>query len=64
MDLVCGVGIPDDELAILRGGNEVSSISGPVHRINLCQMALQGSLGLHELVLGNRFVSLLGHRSD
>lgn len=64
MDLVCGVGVPNDELAILRGGDEVSSVGRPVHGVDLCQVALQRPLGLHELVLGDRLVSLLSHSPD
>lgn len=41
MDFVGGVGIPDDELAILRGGDKVSAIRRPVHGVDFCQMAFQ-----------------------
>ena len=64
MDLVCGVSVPDDEFAILRCRDKVSSVSGPMHGVNLCQMTLQRAFGLHELVLGDGFVSLLSHSSD
>lgn len=47
MDLVCGVGVPDDELSILRGRNEMSSVRRPVHSVDLREMALQGPLRLH-----------------
>ena len=47
MDLVCCVGVPDDELAVLRGRDEVSAVGGPVHGVDLCQMALEGALRLH-----------------
>lgn len=35
MNFVGGVGIPDNELAVLRSGNEVSSVGRPVHGVNL-----------------------------
>lgn len=64
MDFVGGVGIPDDEFAVLGGGNEMSSIGGPVHGVNLGQVALEGSLGLHKLVSGDWLVGLLGDSTD
>ena len=48
MDLVCGVGVPNDQFAVLRGGNEVSAICGPVHGVNLREMALEGASSAHE----------------
>jgi len=62
--LVGGVGIPDDQLSILRRRHEVSPVGGPVHGIDLCEMALQCPLGFHQLVLGDGLVGLLGHSSD
>ena len=59
VDFVGGVSIPDDELAVLRGGNEMPSVSRPMHGVDLGQMALQRPLGLHQLVLRDRVVSLL-----
>lgn len=47
VDLVRGVGIPDDELAVLRSGNEMSSVGGPVHGVDLGEMAFEGALRLH-----------------
>lgn len=47
VDLVCAVGVPDNELAILRSRDEMPSVSGPVHGIDLCEMALESALGLH-----------------
>ena len=47
MDFIRGVGIPDDELAVLRGGNQVSPVSGPMHGIYLRQMALKNTPRLH-----------------
>ena len=59
VDLVGGIGIPNNELAILRSRNQVPPIGRPVHGVNLSQVTLQCSLGLHKLVLGNRLMSLL-----
>lgn len=47
MDFVGGVGVPDNELSILRGGNEVAAVSRPVHGVNLSQMALECPAWLH-----------------
>lgn len=64
VDLVGGVGVPDDELAVLRGRDEVPAIGRPVHGINLGEMALEGALGLHQLVLGDGIVGLLGNGTN
>lgn len=45
--LVGGVGVPDDELSILRGRDEVSPVGGPVHGVDLCEMALEVLADLH-----------------
>ncbi len=47
MNLIGGVGVPDDELTVLRSGDKVSTIGGPVHSVNLRQMALESSTGFH-----------------
>ena len=47
MDFVGGVGIPDDELSILRRGHQMTTVGGPVHGVNLGQMSLQRATGLH-----------------
>lgn len=47
MDFVRGVRIPDDELAVLRGGYQVSPISGPMHGIYLGQVAFEDTSRLH-----------------
>ena len=47
MDFVGGVGIPDDELSILRGGDQMPSVCRPVHGIDLRKMALESAFGLH-----------------
>lgn len=52
MDLVRGVGIPDDQLSVLRGRYQVSPVRRPVHGVDLGEMALEGFPGLHHLVLG------------
>lgn len=39
MDLIGGVGVPDDELPVLGSGDQMSTVGGPVHRIDLRQMA-------------------------
>lgn len=64
VDLVRRVSVPDNQLAVLRGGHKVSPVGRPVHGIDLGQMALQGPLGLHHLVPGNRLVRLLGNGAD
>lgn len=64
VDLIGGVSVPDDELAILRSRNQMPSVGRPVHSINLGEMALERPLGLHQLVLGDRLVCLLGDGSD
>ena len=47
MDFVGRVGIPDDELAVLGGRDEMSTIGRPMHSVDLGQMALQGLSRLH-----------------
>lgn len=47
MDLVGCVGIPDDQLSILRGGDQMTAIGRPVHSVNLGQVALERATGLH-----------------
>lgn len=42
----------------------MSTVGRPVHGVNLGEMALEGALGLHELVLGNGLVCLLGNGPD
>lgn len=48
MDFVSGVGIPDDELAILRGGDEMSSVLGPVHGVDFGKMTTESTARLHD----------------
>lgn len=59
MDFVGGVGVPDDELAVLRCRDEVSSVCRPMHGVNLGQVTLERPLGLHQLVLRDWLMSLL-----
>jgi len=47
VDFVGGVGVPDDELAILRRGHQMSSVGGPVHGVDLGQVAFECAFGLH-----------------
>jgi len=61
---ICGVSIPDNQLTILGSGNEVSPISGPVHGIDLGEVALQCPLRLHQLISRDCLVRLLGYSAD
>lgn len=47
MDLVRCVSVPDNELAVLRGRDEVSAVGRPVHGVDLCKMTLERALRLH-----------------
>lgn len=42
------VSVPNDEFSILRGGNEMSSVGGPMHGINFGEMASEGSSRTHD----------------
>lgn len=42
----------------------MSAVGGPVHGVNLGQMALERSLSLHQLVSGDRLVCLLCDGAD
>lgn len=64
MDFVCGVSIPDYQLAVLRGRDEMSPVGRPVHRVDLGQVALQRPLCLHQLVSGDGLMGLLRHSAD
>lgn len=64
MNFVGSVGVPDNKLAVLRGGHQMSPVGGPVHGVDLGQVALEGALGLHELVLGNGLMCLLSDGAD
>lgn len=47
VDLVGCVCVPDDELSVLRGRDEMPSVRGPVHGVDFGEMALEGALRLH-----------------
>lgn len=47
VDFVGGVGVPNDELPVLRGRDEVTTVGGPVHGVDLGQMALERAARLH-----------------
>ena len=47
MDLVCGVRVPNDQLAVLGRRNQVPAIRRPVHCVYFRQVALEGAFGLH-----------------
>jgi len=47
VEFVCGVGVPDDEFAVLGGGDEVPSVSGPVHGVYFGEMAFESATGFH-----------------
>lgn len=46
VDLVGGVGVPDDELAVLGGGDDVAGVGGPVEGVDLGEVALERAAGL------------------
>lgn len=48
VDLVGRVGVPDDELAVLRGRDEVLLVGRPVHGVDLSEVTLERSAGLHD----------------
>lgn len=41
LQLVGGVAVPDDELAVLRGGDEVGVVAAPVHCVDLAEVTSQ-----------------------
>lgn len=47
MDLVRRVRIPDDQLAVLRGGHQIPGVAAPVHGVDLGEMAAQGATRAH-----------------
>lgn len=56
VDFVGGVGVPNNQFAVLGGGNEMPPVGRPVHGVDLCQMSFECPLCLHQLVLGYRLV--------
>lgn len=63
MNLVGGVGVPDDELTVLGSGDEMSTVGRPVHGIYFRQMALQYPTRLH-VHLGQRVGIALSDSAD
>lgn len=47
MDFVGRVGVPDDELPVLRGGNEMAPVGRPMHGVDLGQVALERAPRFH-----------------
>lgn len=47
MNFVRGVGIPDNELSVLRSRHEMSTVSSPVHGIDLGKMSTKGATRAH-----------------
>lgn len=47
MNFVGGIGIPDDQFSILRGGDEMTAVRRPVHGVNLSKVTLQRAAWLH-----------------
>ena len=60
MDLVGGVGVPDDKLSVLGCRDEVTAVGGPVHGIDLCKVTAEGATGTHDDTGQGRH--LVGHR--
>lgn len=46
VDLVCGVGVPHDELAVLGCGDDMAPVCCPVEGVDLCEVALESSADL------------------
>ena len=47
MELISRICVPNDEFSILGGGDEVPSVRGPMHGVNLGKMAFKSATGLH-----------------
>lgn len=47
MNFVGGIGIPDDQFSILRGGDEMTAVRRPVHGVDLSKVTLQRAAWLH-----------------
>ena len=61
MHLVGSVRVPDDELSVLRGGNEMPAVGSPVHGIDLGEVTAQGTARAHDDTGKSR--DLVGHRT-
>ena len=48
MDFVGGVGVPNDELSVLRSRYKVATVSSPVHGVNLGQMTPESASRAHD----------------
>ena len=48
VDLVGGVGIPDNELAILRCGDDMSVVGRPMHSVDLGKMTFESTTDSHD----------------
>lgn len=55
MDFIGGVGVPDDELSILRGRDNVPLVGGPVQGVYFRQMTLERSTGFHRHAWEGRY---------
>ena len=62
VDFVCCVGIPDDELAVLRSRDEVPTVIRPVHGVGFGQMAPECPSWAHHNP--RKRVDLSGHGAD
>jgi hypothetical protein len=47
VDLVCSVGIPNDQLAVLRRGYQMSPVGRPMHGVDFGEMAFEGAFRFH-----------------
>lgn len=48
VDFVRRVRVPDDEFAVLGGRDEVALVRGPVHRVDLCEVAFERAARAHD----------------
>ena len=62
MNFVGSVRIPNNELAILRGRDEVATVSSPVHGVDLRKVTLERAARLHHDA-GER-VNLCSHSAN
>jgi hypothetical protein len=47
VEFVGSVSVPDDELSVLRGGDQMSSVGRPVHCVYFCEMPSEGLFRPH-----------------
>lgn len=62
MYLVGGVSVPDNELAVLGGRDDVPVVGRPVHGVDLGEMTLEGTTDPHDNA--RQGFDFLSHRSD